>query len=186
MKDIEKKQNNSANHADQKRIIRERYKGVDQDSLNSIPSIPRKEYFKIDESKRVAVYARVGVPDPRQTSSDELFKQYYIDIVSRMPEWKLVDFYIDEGSWRNMDAFKKMMLDCKAGKIDLIIVKTVSRFAPTVDDAVRYVNELKKLTPPVGVFFECEYIYTLDSGSEKMLSFLLDLEKVEIPVFTSR
>ncbi|MFR3384971.1 MAG: recombinase family protein [Lachnospiraceae bacterium] len=59
-----------------------------------------------------------------------------------------------------------MIEDCEAGKIDLIITKSVSRFARNVVDCIRYVRELSSLRPPVGVFFETEHLNTLDPKSE--------------------
>ena len=88
--------------------------------------------------KRVAVYARVSTDDPRQTSSYELQKNYYTDMVSRHPNWDLVDIYADEGisgtSLKKRDSFNRMIADCKAGKIDLIVTKSVSRFARNIVD----------------------------------------------------
>ncbi|MCR4951311.1 MAG: hypothetical protein K6A40_08320 [Solobacterium sp.] len=76
-----------SNAAEQKRKIRERYKGVDPDSLDVIPAIPQKDFYKKENVKRVAVYARVSTDDPRQTSSYELQKNHYEDVVSRRPNW---------------------------------------------------------------------------------------------------
>ena len=77
----------------------------------------------------------------------------------------LVEIYADEGisgtSLQHRDAFKKMIEDCEGGKIDLIITKSVSRFARNVVDCIRYVRELSSLRPPVGVFFETEHLILL-------------------------
>ena len=100
----------------------------------------------------MAVYARVSTDDPRQTSSYELQKNHYQDVVNKNPNWILVEIYADEGisgtSLQHRDAFKKMIKDCEAGKIDLIITKSVSRFARNVVDCIRYVRELSSLRPP--------------------------------------
>ena len=69
--------------------------------------------------------------------------------------------------------------DCEAGKIDLIITKSVSRFARNVVDCIRYVRELSSLRPPVGVFFETEHLNTLDPKSEMILSFMSTLAQEE-------
>lgn len=81
--------------AEQKRKIRERYKGVDPDSLDVIPAIPPEDFYKTEATKRVAVYARVSTDDPRQTSSYELQKNHYEDLVSRRPNWQLVNIYAE-------------------------------------------------------------------------------------------
>ena len=83
--------------AAQKQRIRERYKGVDADLLEVIPAIPPEDIFHGMEKKRVGVYARVSTDDPRQTSSYELQKNHYEDVVSRNPNWELVKIYADEG-----------------------------------------------------------------------------------------
>ena len=78
-------------------------------------------------------------------------------------------------SLQHRDAFKKMIEDCEAGKIDLIITKSVSRFARNVVDCIRYVRELSSLRPPVGVFSETEHLNTLDPKSEMIMSFMSTL-----------
>lgn len=65
-----------------------------------------------------------------------------------------------------------MIEDCKAGKIDLIVTKSVSRFARNIVDCIAKVRELANMIPQVGVFFETEHIYTLDNTSEMMLAVL--------------
>ena len=168
---------------EQKRKIRERYKGVDPDSLDFIPAKPKIDIYQTEIDQRVAVYARVSTDDPRQTSSYELQKNYYEDMVQRNPHWILVDIYADEGisgtSLKHRDSFKRMIEDCHNGKIDLIITKSVSRFARNIIDCIGYVRELAALKPPVGVIFETERIYTLDSKSEMSLSFIATLAQEE-------
>ena len=168
---------------EQKRRIRERYKGIDPDSLDFIPAKPKVDIYQTETDQRVAVYARVSTDDPRQTSSYELQKNYYEDMVQRNPHWKLVDIYADEGisgtSLKHRDAFIRMINDCKAGKIDVIITKSVSRFARNIIDCIGYVRELAALKPPIGVIFETERIYTLDSKSEMSLSFIATLAQEE-------
>ena len=126
------------NVKDQKQRIRDRYKGVDEDSLDVIPAAPQEDFYSETTTKRVAVYARVSTDDPRQTSSYELQKGYYEQDVTRHPGWKLVRIYADEGisgtSLSHRDEFVQMIKDCEAGKIDLIITKSVSRFSRNVLD----------------------------------------------------
>lgn len=169
--------------ADQKQRIRERYKGIDTDALDVIPAIPPEDFYQTEKEKRVAVYARVSTDDPRQTSSYELQKNHYEDVVSRNPHWILVEIYADEGisgtSLQHRDAFVRMIDDCKAGKIDLIVTKSVSRFARNVLDCIGYVRQLKAMNPPIGVFFETEQIYTLNPNSEMSLSFISTLAQEE-------
>lgn len=169
--------------ADQKNKIRERYKGVSLDELDVIPALPQEDIFAVENEQRVAVYARVSTDDPRQTSSYELQKNHYHDVISKSPNWKLVQIYADEGisgtSLQHRDQFKLMIEDCKQGKIDLIVTKSVSRFARNVVDCIGYVRELLALPHPVGVFFETERLNTFDPKSEMVLSFTATLAQEE-------
>lgn len=172
---------NSSNQ--QKEKIRERYKGINPDELDVIPALPQQRLDDENRTQRVAVYARVSTDDPRQTSSYELQKNHYQDVVSRHPNWVLIDIYADEGisgtSLQHRDSFLRMIEDCKAGKIDLIITKSVSRFARNVIDCIGHVRQLAAMHPPIGVFFETENIYTLNSNSEMSLSFISTLAQEE-------
>lgn len=169
--------------SEQKSRIRERYKGVDKEALDIIPAIPPEDFYSEASVKRVAVYARVSTDDPRQTSSYELQKNHYTDMVSRRPDWELVRIYADEGisgtSLQHRDAFIEMIEDCRQKKIDLIVTKSVSRFARNVLDCIGYVRQLKAMQPPIGVFFETENIYTLNPNSEMSLSFISTLAQEE-------
>ena len=166
-----------------KQQIRDRYKGVGEDVLDVIPATPQEDFYKSEKKKRVAVYARVSTDDPNQTSSYELQKNHYEDMVSRRENWSLVDIYADEGisgtSLQHRDSFLRMIDDCGSGKIDLIVTKSVSRFARNIIDCIGYVRQLKAADPPIGVFFETENIFTLDENSEMSLSFIATLAQEE-------
>lgn len=166
-----------------KKKIRERYKGVSEDVLDVIPAVPQEDFYRSENHKRVAVYARVSTDDPNQTSSYELQKNHYEDLVNRRTNWELVDIYADEGisgtSLQHRDNFLRMIEDCRLGKIDLIVTKSVSRFARNIIDCIGYVRQLKAENPPIGVFFETENIYTLDENSEMSLSFIATLAQEE-------
>ena len=128
--------------SDQKLKIRERYKGISIEELDVIPALPQENIFTTEKEQKVAVYARVSTDDPRQTSSYELQKNHYHDVISRSPNWRLIGIYADEGisgtSLQHRDAFKHMIDDCKNGGIDLIVTKSVSRFARNVVDCIGY------------------------------------------------
>jgi Site-specific recombinases, DNA invertase Pin homologs len=166
-----------------KQRIRDRYKGISEESLDVIPATPHEDFYKSDVHKRVAVYARVSTDDPNQTSSYELQKNHYEDLVNRRENWELVDIYADEGisgtSLIHRDNFMRMIEDCRAKKIDLIVTKSVSRFARNIIDCIGYVRQLKAADPPIGVFFETENIFTLDNNSEMSLSFIATLAQEE-------
>ncbi len=108
--------------------IRERYKGTNTELLEVIPGKEIADFYD-EVSRRVAVYVRVSTDNLQQTSSYELQKNYYEEMVRKNPSWTLVNIYADEGisgtSLQHRDAFNQMIEDCKAGKIDMIITKSV-------------------------------------------------------------
>ena len=174
--------------AEIKAKIRERYKGLSTELAEVIPARKQQDYYD-DDPKRVAVYVRVSTDNIQQTSSYELQKNYYEDMVRRHENWTLVDIYADEGisgtSLNKRDAFNRMIEDCKAGKIDLVITKSVSRFARNIVDCVTIVRMLSALRPQVGVFFETEHIFTLKDNSEMSLNFTATMAQEESHVKSS-
>lgn len=168
---------------EQKQKIRDRYKGVDEGQLDVILAKPQEDFYDESKSKRVAVYARVSTDDPRQTSSYELQKNHYTDMVNKRPDWDLMGIYADEGisgtSLQHRDSFIRMIKDCEEGKIDLIVTKSVSRFARNVVDCIGYVRQLKSMNPPIGIFFETENIFTLNPNSEMTLGFMSTMAQEE-------
>lgn len=165
-----------------KQKIRERYKGSNAELLEVIPSKKTADFYD-NVKRRVAVYVRVSTDNIQQTSSYELQKNYYEDKVNNNPNWVLVNIYADEGisgtSLRHRDAFNQMIEDCRAGKIDMIIVKSVSRFARNIVDCISIVRQLCALKNPVGVFFETENIFTLRDNTEMSLSFTATMAQEE-------
>lgn len=161
--------------------IREKYKGIDQSKINIIPAVPL--VADLDSPKNAAVYVRVSTDDINQTTSYELQRNHYTDFINRHENWNLVKIYADEGisgtSLNHRNEFVQMMEDCKSGGIDLIITKSVSRFARNTIDCLKCVRELKELPKPVGVLFETEGIYTLDIKQEIMLTILATFAQEE-------
>ena len=166
----------------QKARIRERYKGIDPDLLEVIPARKKADFYD-DVARKVAVYVRVSTDDPRQTSSYELQKNYYEDMVHRHENWTLTEIYADEGisgtSLQHRDAFNRMIRDCRDGKIDMVITKSVSRFARNIVDCIGITRELKAMNPLVGVFFETEHLFTLKDDAEMALSFQATMAQEE-------
>ncbi len=126
--------------------------------------------------QRVCAYARVSTPDEAQTSSYELQCEYYEEFIQKQENWIYAGVYADQGisgtNRKKRDEFNRMIEDCKAGKIDLIITKSVSRFSRNVLDCLSVVRELGELDPRVGVFFQTENINTLSRDSEIYLTIL--------------
>lgn len=116
-----------------------------------------------------------------QLSSYENQVNYYRDYISKHEDYELVDIYADEGisatNTKKRDAFNRMIQDCRAGKVDRILVKSISRFARNTLDCIKYVRELKELG--VGVTFEKENIDSLDSKGEVLLTILSSLAQDE-------
>ena len=160
----------------EKEKIRKRiHVAVDRDNYEYYPGEKQTDFYDHDTPQRVAVYVRVSTDDIRQTTSYELQKKYYEDFVVRHPNWTLVKIYSDEGisgtSMAHRDAFQQMIRDCKAGMIDLIVTKSVSRFARNVVLCVGIARDLAELEPPVGVFFESECIFSLNDDSKMAFTF---------------
>ena len=170
--------------AERKERVRRRINTkVDPENYEFIPAKKPIDYYDNDIPQRVAVYARVSTDNVQQTSSYELQKKYYEDFVLHHPNWTLVKIYADEGisgtSLVHRDEFNAMMTDCRSGKIDMIITKSVSRFARNVVDCISMVRMLAELPSPVGVFFESECIFSLKDDSQMALSFQATMAQEE-------
>lgn len=146
---------------------------VDPEHYEYTPEKFQTDYVKSEEFQRVAIYARVSTNDPTQTTSFELQQKYYQDLVARYPKWELIKIYTDEGksgtTIQHRTGFMEMMKDAFAGKIDLIIVKSISRFARNVVD---FLSTIRKLSEKkIGVLFESEAVYSLNQNNHLSLSF---------------
>ncbi len=148
-----------------------------------IPAKPRINPNEKDRFFRVCAYCRVSTDNDEQLSSFELQQAHYRQLVEEHPNWDLKHIYADEGisgtSLKNRDAFNNMIEACRRGEYDLIITKSVSRFARNLVDCISLIRILKGLTPPVGVFFETDNLYTLGENTEFMLSFLATFAQEE-------
>lgn len=170
---------------EQTRHTQQRVRRAYSESQNSefFPEKKQPGMYDDDVCLRVAIYARVSTDDPRQTTSYELQKVYYDEFVKKHPNWVLVDIYADEGisgtSLKHRDAFLRMIEDCKAGKIDLIITKSVSRFARNVVDFLGTIHMLADRNPPVDVFFETENLSSLNEDTSLGLSFQATMAQEE-------
>ena len=133
------------------------------------------------KKKRVAAYCRVSTDQEEQLSSYEAQVNYYTNYIENHPDYECAGIYADEGisgtSTKKREQFNRMIEDCKAGKIDMIITKSISRFARNTLDCLNFVRLLKDLG--IGVMFEKENIFTLDSKGEVLLSILSSLAQDE-------
>lgn len=175
---------NKRRREQQKQKVKKRYNvTIDPENYKFIPAKKQTDYYDDDVNQRVAIYVRVSTDDVRQTTSYELQKKYYEEFVTRHPNWTLVNIYADEGisgtSLKHRDEFNRMIADCRAGKIDMIITKSVSRFARNVEDFIGTVRNLAELKPRVGVFFESEAIFSLNDDSQMALTFQATMAEEE-------
>ncbi len=156
---------------------------IDPDNYEYTPAKKPIDYYDTETPQRVAIYVRVSTDDVRQTTSFELQKQYYEEFVSQHSNWTLVKIYADEGisgtSIKHRDGFNEMIADCRAGKANMIITKSVSRFARNVVDCIGLTRDLAELKPPVGVFFESECIFSLNDDSQMALTFVASMAEEE-------
>ena len=131
--------------------------------------------------KRVAAYARVSTNQESQESSFSSQVSYYDSYISRHGGWRLVKIYADKGlsgtSYKHRPEFRQMIIDAKAGKIDLILTKSISRFARNTIDSLNITRELKRHS--VEVFFEKENISSFDSDAEMIFAILASLAQEE-------
>ena len=137
--------------------------------------------ISLPKKRRVAGYARVSTDHEDQTTSYESQMRYYAEYISTRSDWEFVKMYSDEGiSGTNTKlrvGFKSMIEDALAGKIDLIITKSVSRFARNTVDSLTTVRKLKEVG--VEIYFEKENIWTLDSKGELLITIMSSLAQEE-------
>ena len=130
---------------------------------------------------RVAAYARVSTNNEEQLTSYEAQVDYYTRYIQSKDEWQFVEVYTDEGisatNTKKRDGFNRMVADALAGKIDLIITKSISRFARNTVDTLTTVRKLKE--KGIEVFFEKENIRTLDGKGELLITIMSSLAQEE-------
>lgn len=133
------------------------------------------------EKKRVAAYCRVSTDSEEQLNSYEAQKSYYLQKIEETPDWEMAGLYADEGisgtSRKKRTEFNKMLTACKRGRIDMIITKSLSRFARNTVDCLETVRMLKGLG--IGVFFEKENINTLTESSEFLITLFSGFAQAE-------
>lgn len=155
----------------------------DADGALYIPAREKTDIFAEGRLFRVCAYCRVSTDNDEQLSSYELQQQHYRQLVGKHPNWDLCHIFADEGisgmSLKNRDEFNDMIERCFAGEFDLIVTKSVSRFARNLVDCVSLVRKLKSHNPPIGVFFETDALNTLSEDSELKLSMLATFAQEE-------
>ena len=154
-----------------------------QKTVTTIPATLSKYAAEpeIQKKRRVAGYARVSTELEEQQSSYMAQIEYYTGYIRQHSDWELVRIYTDEGisatNTRHRNGFNSMISDALDGKIDLIITKSVSRFARNTVDSLSTVRRLKDAG--IEIYFEKENIWTLDSKGELLITIMSSLAQEE-------
>lgn len=138
-----------------------------------IPQMPNR--------KKVAAYARVSMESERLQHSLSAQISYYSDLIQKYPDWEYVGVYADYGisgtKTERRTEFNRMLADCEAGKIDIVLTKSISRFARNTVDLLETVRHLRELG--ISVRFEKEHIDSLTEDGELMLTLLASFAQEE-------
>lgn len=143
-------------------------------TVTVIPAKPQRNQQAVKRQLRVAAYCRVSTEEEEQQSSYEAQCTYYTDKIMTNPEWTMAGIFADEGitgtSTKKRDDFNRMIRKCRQKKIDLILTKSMSRFARNTLDSLKYIRALKELG--IGIIFEKENINTLEMDTELIITFM--------------
>ena len=133
------------------------------------------------QRKKVAAYARVSVDSERMHHSLSAQVSYYSSLIQKNPEWEYAGVYADYGisgtRIKKRQEFQRMLEDAEAGQIDVILTKSIQRFARNTLDLLRTVRHLKEID--VEVWFEKENIWTLDAKGELLITIMSSLAQEE-------
>ena len=153
-------------------------------SVTLLPPRSRVGGRKQDEEKpklRVAAYCRVSTDSDEQATSYEAQIEHYTAHINSHPDWALAGIFADDGitgtSTKKREEFNRMIDECMAGNVDMVITKSISRFARNTLDCLKYIRQLKDKNIPV--FFEKENINSMDSKGEVMLTIMASLAQQE-------
>ena len=130
---------------------------------------------------KVAAYCRVSTDSDEQANSYDAQIKYYTELIENNPEWELAGIFADEGisgtNTKKRDEFNRMIEECKAGNIDMVLTKSISRFARNTLDCLKYIRMLKE--KDIAVYFQKENINTLDAKGEVMITIMASLAQQE-------
>ncbi|AEY67685.1 recombinase family protein [Clostridium sp. BNL1100] len=143
-----------------------------------VGSTAAKEIIK---KLRVAAYCRVSTETEEQNSSYEVQVAHYTEFIKKNTEWEFAGIFADDGisgtNTKKREEFNRMIDECMEGKIDLVISKSISRFARNTLDCLKYIRQLKEKN--ISVFFEKENINTMDAKGEVLLTIMASLAQQE-------
>lgn len=133
------------------------------------------------QNLRVAAYCRVSTDTDEQATSYEAQIDHYTDYIKKHPGWELAGIYADDGisgtNTKKRDEFNRLIEDCMNGTVDMVVTKSISRFARNTLDCLKYIRQLKEKN--IAVFFEKENINTLDAKGEVLLTIMASLAQQE-------
>lgn len=148
----------------------------EQKEITIIPPNPKHDrHVRVEQKQlRVAAYCRVSTRFEQQESSYEAQVKYYTEKIAANPKWSFAGIFADQGkpatSTKERDSFNDMIAECYADKIDMILTKSISRFARNTVDFLRIIRELKERQ--IRIIFEKENIDTMDSTGELLITIL--------------
>lgn len=149
--------------------------------IRKIEPVHQRVILELQPKKRVCAYARVSTNSIDQQGSFHAQVDYYKKFIGKRDDWEYAGVYADEGrsgtQIKKRDEFSQMIKDCEDGKIDIIITKSVTRFARNTVDSIKAIRKLKSLG--IGIFFEKENINTLSEKSEMLLTILSSIAQGE-------
>ncbi len=152
-------------------------------NVKKVENLPRLTAVNREDRlvQRVAAYARVSTDKEEQQTSIVAQKEYYTDYIQSHAGWKFAGVYADEGisgcSTKRREQFKRLMNDCMAGKIDMVLTKSISRFARNTVDTLTAIRELK--SKGIGVYFEKEQVWTMDYRGGFIITLMSSLAQKE-------
>ena len=136
---------------------------------------------RVKPKKKVAAYARVSMETERLMHSLSAQVSHYSKYIQKNPAWEYAGVYSDDGisgtGTKKRKGFQQLIADAEDGKIDIILTKSISRFARNTLDCLKYIRQLKDKNIPV--YFEKENINTMDSKGEVMLTIMASLAQQE-------
>ena len=148
----------------------------DMSNITVIPAEPDVNPFDTNVRKRVAIYCRVSTDNLSQTPSFITQQNYYLDYVRKRPDLRMVAMYKDEGvsatEIRKREGLIQLIHDAETGRFDMVIVKDLSRLSRNLMDCMQIIYKFRHLPKPVGILFETENIYTLDTSRDFTLQVL--------------
>ena len=156
------------------------------DVSKNITVIPARKHRRTEPGEekpklRVAAYCRVSTETEEQATSYETQIDHYTAYINGHPDWTLAGVFADDGisgtNTKKRDEFNRMIDECMAGNIDMIVTKSISRFARNTLDCLKHIRQLKEKNIPV--YFEKENINTMDSKGEVLLTIMASLAQQE-------